>query len=116
MYDRLGIKGLNERGESFYNPLLPGLVDSLMQNHIAEESEGAKVVFVKVCCFTRPIMPTSRHSLVVLGVATRSCVQGAAGLIAFRPLSQIRFCWMIWIWGLPVHWICIPHRLMGKWY
>ena len=48
MYDRLGIKGLNERGESFYNPLLPDLVESLMQNHIAEESEGAKVVFVRV--------------------------------------------------------------------
>lgn len=48
VYDRLGIQGLNERGESFYNPLLPGLVASLMQDHVAEESEGAKVVFVRV--------------------------------------------------------------------
>ena len=39
---------LEERGESFYNPMLPGLVQWLLDQNIAEESEGAKVVWVKV--------------------------------------------------------------------
>lgn len=47
VYARLGVR-LEERGESFYNPMLPGLVQWLMEHDIAEESEGAKVVFVKV--------------------------------------------------------------------
>ncbi len=47
VYARLGVR-LEERGESFYNPMLPGLVQWLMEQNIAEESEGAKVVFVKV--------------------------------------------------------------------
>ena len=47
VYARLGVR-LEERGESFYNPMLPSLVQWLMEHNIAEESEGAKVVFVKV--------------------------------------------------------------------
>lgn len=47
VYARLGVR-LEERGESFYNPMLPGLVQMLMEQGIAEESEGAKVIFVKV--------------------------------------------------------------------
>ena len=47
VYARLGVR-LEERGESFYNPMLPGLVQELMEQGIAEESEGAKVIFVKV--------------------------------------------------------------------
>lgn len=46
VYARLGVR-LEERGESFYNPMLPSLVQWLMEHNIAEESEGAKVVFVK---------------------------------------------------------------------
>lgn len=42
IYDRLGVT-LEERGESFYNPLLAPLVSELMEAGIAEESEGAKV-------------------------------------------------------------------------
>lgn len=54
MYARLGVR-LEERGESFYNSMLPGLVQILMEQGVAEESEGAKVIFVKViaksyCC------------------------------------------------------------------
>ena len=49
VYARLGVR-LEERGESFYNSMLPGLVQMLMDQSIAEESEGAKVVFVKVDC------------------------------------------------------------------
>lgn len=47
VYARLGVR-LKERGESFYNPMLPGLVQMLMEQGVAEESEGAKVIFVKV--------------------------------------------------------------------
>lgn len=47
VYARLGVR-LEERGESFYNPMLPGLVQELLEQGIAEESEGAKVIFVKV--------------------------------------------------------------------
>lgn len=54
VYDRLGIKGLTERGESVYNPLLPGLVEELMQSNVAELSEGAKVIFVKVASWPLP--------------------------------------------------------------
>ncbi|KAL3157657.1 hypothetical protein ABBQ32_012100 [Trebouxia sp. C0010 RCD-2024] len=46
VYARLGVR-LKERGESFYNPMLPGLVQMLMEQGVAEESEGAKVIFVK---------------------------------------------------------------------
>ena len=36
-----------ERGESFYNPQLQSVVDDLMARGVAEESEGAKCVFVE---------------------------------------------------------------------
>eukprot|EP00887_Chlorella_sp_A99_P002749 scaffold6.g2749.t1 len=46
IYDRLGVT-LQERGESFYNPLLKGVVEDLLARGIAEESEGAICVFVE---------------------------------------------------------------------
>ena len=46
IYKRLGVK-LTERGESFYNPFLPGLVNDLLERNIAEMSEGAACVFVE---------------------------------------------------------------------
>ena len=46
IYNRLGVK-LQERGESFYNPMLKDVVDDLMNRGIAVESEGAKCVFVE---------------------------------------------------------------------
>ena len=39
---------LEDRGESYYNPMLPGLVQMLAEQNIAEESEGAKVILVRV--------------------------------------------------------------------
>ena len=45
IYDRLGIV-LQERGESFYNPLLKDTVDDLLARGVAEISEGATCVFV----------------------------------------------------------------------
>lgn len=46
LYDRLGVV-VEERGESFYNPFLKGLVEELKERGIAEVSEGATCVFVE---------------------------------------------------------------------
>lgn len=45
IYDYMDIK-LEEVGESFYNPMLAPMVDELIANKIAEESEGAIVIVV----------------------------------------------------------------------
>ncbi len=45
VYDLLGIK-IQEMGESFYNPLLPQVVDDLLKRGIARRSEGAVCVFL----------------------------------------------------------------------
>ncbi|WP_337176748.1 arginine--tRNA ligase [Paludisphaera sp.] len=47
MYDRLGVRFDVELGESFYDPMLAGVVSDLESKGIAEESEGALVVFVE---------------------------------------------------------------------
>jgi arginyl-tRNA synthetase len=49
VYERLNVKlsTADERGESFYNPMLPGLVSELKQAGVATQSEGATVVFVE---------------------------------------------------------------------
>ncbi|KAI7841040.1 hypothetical protein COHA_005268 [Chlorella ohadii] len=46
IYDRLDVT-LEERGESFYNPMLKPLVEDLMARGVAVESDGAKCVFVE---------------------------------------------------------------------
>ena len=46
IYDWLDVK-LTERGESFYNPLLPGIVENLSQSGLLEENDGAMCVFVE---------------------------------------------------------------------
>lgn len=46
IYDMLEVK-LEERGESFYNPLLGDVVKDLKTSGLLEESEGAQVVFVE---------------------------------------------------------------------
>jgi arginyl-tRNA synthetase len=47
IYDRLGVSlgEADERGESFYNPRLPSLVEDLLEAGVVEESEGAVVSF-----------------------------------------------------------------------
>lgn len=45
IYDRLDIK-LQERGESFYNPLLPGVIETLATANLLEEDGGAQCVFL----------------------------------------------------------------------
>jgi len=46
IYDLLDIE-LTERGESFYNPMLPGVVEELDKLGLLEENQGAKCVFVE---------------------------------------------------------------------
>ena len=46
IYDLLKIE-LKERGESFYNPLLTGVVEELSNQGLLAESEGAKCVFLE---------------------------------------------------------------------
>jgi arginyl-tRNA synthetase len=46
IYDLLNIK-LTERGESFYNPLLPAVVEDLTELGLLVENNGAKCVFVE---------------------------------------------------------------------
>ena len=46
IYDRLDID-TTERGESFYNPLLPDVVKDLETLGLLEEDQGAKVVFLE---------------------------------------------------------------------
>jgi arginyl-tRNA synthetase len=47
MYLRFGVKFDMELGESWYNPMLPGVVDELKQKDLAVVSEGATCVFVE---------------------------------------------------------------------
>jgi len=44
-YHRLGVKFDHAYGESFYNALLKGLVEELVEKGIAAESRGAKAIF-----------------------------------------------------------------------
>jgi arginyl-tRNA synthetase len=46
IYDLLNI-GLTERGESFYNPLLPSVVEDLQQAGLLVEDQGAQCVFLE---------------------------------------------------------------------
>ena len=47
IYDRLGIT-LEERGESFYNDMIPGVVEKLDAKGMVTESSGAKCIFTHV--------------------------------------------------------------------
>ncbi|CEG46515.1 arginine-trna ligase [Plasmopara halstedii] len=53
VYDRLGVS-LNEMGESFYNPIIPSVLDLLRAKGLVEMSNGAEVVFTKT--FKQPFM------------------------------------------------------------
>jgi arginyl-tRNA synthetase len=46
IYDLLDVK-LTERGESFYNPLLPAVVEDLERSGLLVEDQGAKCVFLE---------------------------------------------------------------------
>nr|DAD48601.1 TPA_asm: hypothetical protein HUJ06_018538 [Nelumbo nucifera] len=46
VYQRLGVH-LEEKGESFYNPYIPGVIEGLSKQGMVEESEGARVIFIE---------------------------------------------------------------------
>ncbi len=46
IYDLLNVR-VTERGESFYNPLLPGIVEDLEKTGLLVENQGAKCVFLE---------------------------------------------------------------------
>ncbi|EEF31409.1 arginine--tRNA ligase, cytoplasmic [Ricinus communis] len=46
VYQRLRVQ-LEEKGESFYNPYIPGVIEALTQQGLVEESEGARVIFIE---------------------------------------------------------------------
>ncbi|KAL8499348.1 hypothetical protein ACS0TY_022361 [Phlomoides rotata] len=46
LYQRLGVH-LEEKGESFYNPYIPGVLEILSKHGLIEESEGARVIFIE---------------------------------------------------------------------
>ncbi|WP_414562106.1 MULTISPECIES: arginine--tRNA ligase [unclassified Anabaena] len=46
IYDLLNVQ-VTERGESFYNPLLPTVVEDLQSSGLLEENQGAQVVFLE---------------------------------------------------------------------
>jgi arginyl-tRNA synthetase len=47
IYRRLDVHFDHTHGESFYNPMLPEIVRSLLEQGIAKESEGAVVIFLR---------------------------------------------------------------------
>lgn len=53
IYERLGVK-VDEYGESFYNPMLPGIVKECEEKGIVKEDKGAKCIFLKG--FSVPLM------------------------------------------------------------
>ncbi|KAK9094143.1 hypothetical protein Scep_025612 [Stephania cephalantha] len=46
VYRLLGVH-LEEKGESFYNPYIPGVLEALSNQGLIEESEGARVIFIE---------------------------------------------------------------------
>ncbi|KAL6511843.1 hypothetical protein OROGR_021440 [Orobanche gracilis] len=46
VYKRLGVH-LEEKGESFYNPYIPGALELLSEQGLIEESEGARVISIE---------------------------------------------------------------------
>ncbi|CAH2069730.1 unnamed protein product [Thlaspi arvense] len=53
IYQRLGVE-LEEKGESFYNPYIPQVIEELRSKNLVEESEGAQVIFLKVEGIVKP--------------------------------------------------------------
>ncbi|KAJ4708553.1 Arginine-tRNA ligase [Melia azedarach] len=46
VYKRLRVD-IEEKGESFYNPYIPGVIDALSKKGLVEESQGARVIFIE---------------------------------------------------------------------
>ncbi|KAM3712291.1 hypothetical protein ACB098_01G171800 [Castanea mollissima] len=46
VYQRLGVQ-LEEKGESFYNPYIPSVLEELTSKNLVEDSQGARVIFLE---------------------------------------------------------------------
>ncbi|KAF3958923.1 hypothetical protein CMV_016216 [Castanea mollissima] len=46
VYQRLGVQ-LEEKGESFYNPYIPAVLEELTSKNLVEDSQGARVIFLE---------------------------------------------------------------------
>lgn len=47
IYERLGVNFDHQHGESFYNPMMPAVVDNLLAKGIAVPSQGALIVYTE---------------------------------------------------------------------
>lgn len=65
IYDRLGVKFDHTLGESFYHPMLSGVVSDLQQSGVARESEGAVCVFLDG--FDAPLIVQKRDGAFLYG-------------------------------------------------
>jgi len=54
VYQRLGIRNLKERGESFYNGMIPDVLDELNMKGLIREDNGAQCVFTQ--CSEAPLI------------------------------------------------------------
>jgi arginyl-tRNA synthetase len=63
IYKRLGVV-LEERGESFYNPLIPSVIDVLQQAGQLQVSEGAKVIISKEKKSIKALSPSDMTKLI----------------------------------------------------
>jgi len=79
IYDLLGIHDLEERGESFYEPMLPSVVAELEEKGLLVEDQGAKVVFVPG--FTNregnplPLIVVNQHGGYVYGTTDLAAIR-----------------------------------------
>ena len=106
VYDLLDVHYDIQCGESFYNDRLPGVVDRLLKSKIAEESEGAVVVFFrdipeladKPCIirksdggfnYATSDLATVEYRLNVLGRDTLWYVVGAPQTLHFKQIFEI---------------------------
>ncbi|TXG48925.1 hypothetical protein EZV62_024800 [Acer yangbiense] len=46
VYNRLGVE-LEEKGESFYNPYIPRVIEALTNQGLVEENDGARVIWIE---------------------------------------------------------------------
>jgi len=84
---RIGLTPEHERGESFYNPMLPDIVRELLQKGVAVESDGAIVVFVEG--FEAPLIIRKRDGGFGYGTTDLAAVR-------YRT-RELRAQWLIYV-------------------
>jgi arginyl-tRNA synthetase len=80
IYDLLSIKNLQERGESFYNPYLNGVVTELEEMGLAVPSEGATAVFLDGVSGSTCLWKTRSPLYYVYNTSHNSCFCNAIEL------------------------------------